>query len=230
MSVCLSVPSPAPALGQRWDTGEAGRALRRGALLGARCGGECAVLRSLLWAAGPAEPRAPDTRTNPAVGTPGRLCWWGGLTMLDPAVCAGSLCDFCARLEPGEVSVPASCGQAGWGSPEQLLCRAREGLMPPSFPRKAPASGVSLPLAAADMAGLLVTSAQPPPGRDLPGLWSSPAVPAVSSCTTPIPGTPAGAPALSQVGRNTQGLPEASSSPGMNLAFPAAGLGGLVAG
>ncbi|RLV92067.1 hypothetical protein DV515_00013935 [Chloebia gouldiae] len=76
--------------------------------------------------------------------------------------------------------------------------------MPLSFPRKAPASGVSLPLAAADMAELLVTSAQPPPGRDLPGLWNSPAVPAalqrliLHHAYPGATGTPAGTPVLSQ--------------------------------
>lgn len=141
----------------------------------------------------------------------------GGPNRAGISQCGGSLCDFCARLKPGEVSVPASrslallWGQAHWGSTGQLLCRASEGLMPASFPRKAPASGVSLPLAAADMAGLLVTSAQPPPGRDLPGLWNSPAaVPAalqrliLHHAYPGATGTPAGTPAHSQVGRKRQ--------------------------
>lgn len=164
---------------------QAGRALCCRVWLWASAEG--AVMPLLLWV-----PVSPETEGQmllvaPAAGTPGSLCCCGGLAVPSHAGIlqrAGFL--LCARLEPGEVSVPAShplrhcpaSGQAHRGSPEQLLYRAREGLMPPSFPRKAPASGVSLPLAAADMAGLFVTSAQPPPGRDLPGLRSSPAVPA----------------------------------------------------
>lgn len=223
----------APGSGRTGDG--ASRALRRGALPGARCGG--GMYRDCCR--GPSEPRARDRRTNPAggpcgpwagssgppaaagaVGTPSFLCWWGGAGINHAGIpqCGGSLCDFYARLKPGEVSVPASvprhcsaCGQAHWGSTGQLLCRASEGLMPPSFPRKAPASGVSLPLAAADMAGLLVTSAQPPPGRDLPGLWNSPAaVPAalqrlvLHHAYPGATGTPAGTPTHSQVGRKRQ--------------------------
>lgn len=148
--------------------------------------------------------------------------------------CGRSLCSQCLFQPP----VPrhcSACSQARWGSPGQLLCRAREGLMPPSFPRKAPTSGVSLPLAAADMAGLLVTSAQPPPGRDLPGLWSSPAVlpccPAASHLPHACPGPPG--PRLEALssprwagGGRAEGLPEAWHEFG----FSCGRAGGLAAG
>lgn len=120
----------APGSGRTGDG--ASRALRRGALPGARCGG--GMYRDCCR--GPSEPRARDRRTNPAggpccpwagssgppaaagaVGTPSFLCWWGGAGINHAGIpqCGGSLCDFYARLKPGEVSVPAS-------RPPALLC------------------------------------------------------------------------------------------------------------
>lgn len=75
-------------------------------------------------------------------------------------------------------------------------------------------------------------------GRDLPGLWNSPAVPAAlqrlilhHACpgATGTPLEPLPSPRWAGRGR-AEGLLEASSSPGSNLTFPAAGLGGLPAG
>lgn len=128
--------------------------------------------------------------------------------------------------------------------------RAGEGLTPSSFPRKALASGVSVPLAAADTAGplsrVLALHRSSVVGRDLTGSGVDPLGPvpgSISSSAVPAPGLPRPLPArgwqgcrAAPAGTRFAGrslLPPAGSSrgrssPGTKFHPPAAAPGGRV--
>lgn len=96
-----------------------------------------------------------------------------------------------AAAPPGPCSPALLCSQepSGWvlrGGAEQS---AEEGLTPSSFPRKALASGVSLPLAAADMAGPLsrVLSLCAGRGGTCAGAGTAPLAPSALQHTAPDP-------------------------------------------
>lgn len=117
----LRCPAASPAaLGRRWVTGRGEQSPAR-LCFGPGAEGACAVIAApgCRWPSSAQSPRQMEEPCCPGAGSccgnPRLLVLVGRPNHAGILQCGGSLCDFCARLKPGEVSVPAS-------RPPALLC------------------------------------------------------------------------------------------------------------